>query len=74
MAKKLKQVFQKTPWIKYNFNWVCWPFKKNNKQLRRFSNLSPKTKTILVKTLLIPVMTYPSIPICTASQTQKRKM
>ncbi len=42
-------------------------------QLRRFSNLSPKIKTILVKTLLIPVMTCPSIPICTASQTQKRK-
>ncbi len=43
-------------------------------QLKRFSNLSPKIKTILVKTLLIPVMTCPSIPICTASQTQKREM
>lgn len=43
-------------------------------QLRRVSNLTPKIKTTLVKTLLIPVMTYPSIPICTASQTQKRKM
>ncbi len=42
--------------------------------MRRFSNLSPKVKTILVKTLLIPVMTYQSIPICKASQTKKRKM
>ncbi len=23
--------FRKTPWIKYNFNWVRWPFKKNDK-------------------------------------------
>ncbi len=43
-------------------------------QLRRFSNLTPKMKAILVKTLLIPVMEYPSIPICMASLTQKRKM
>ncbi len=28
----------------------------------------------LVKTLLIPVMEYPSIPICMASKTQKRKI
>ncbi len=43
-------------------------------QLRRFSNLTPQTKATLVKTLLIPVMEYPSIPICRASNTQKRKM
>ena len=43
-------------------------------QLRRFSNLTPKIKTILIKTLLIPVMEYPSIPICMASPSQKRKM
>ena len=43
-------------------------------QLRRFNNLTPKMKTTLVKTLLIPVMEYPSIPICMASKTQKRKM
>ncbi len=42
-------------------------------QLRRFNNLSPKMKTTLIKTLLIPVMEYPSIPICMASPTQKRK-
>ena len=43
-------------------------------QLRRFSNLTPKMKTTLVKTLLISVMEYPSIPICMASKTQQRKM
>jgi len=43
-------------------------------QLRRFSNLTPKIKTTLIKTLLIPVITYPSIPICMASLSQKRKM
>lgn len=43
-------------------------------QLRRFSNLTPKIKTTLVKTLLIPVMTYPPIPLCMASPTQKRQM
>ncbi len=42
-------------------------------QLRRFSKLTSKTKTILVKTLLISVMEYPPIPICMASLTQKRK-
>ncbi len=31
-------------------------------QLKRFRNLSPKMKTTLVKTLLIPVMEYPLIP------------
>ena len=43
-------------------------------QLRRFRKLSPKLKTILIKTLLIPVMEYPVIPICMASPTQKRNM
>lgn len=43
-------------------------------QIRRFSNLTPRLKTILIKTLLIPVLEYPSIPICMASPTQKRKM
>ncbi len=42
-------------------------------QLERFSKITPKMKTILVKTPLIPVMEYPSIPICMASLTQKRK-
>ncbi len=43
-------------------------------QLRRFRNLTPKMKSILVKTLLVPVLEYPPIPICMASNTQKRKM
>ncbi len=41
-------------------------------QLRRFGNLTSKIKAMLVKTLLIPVITYP--PICMASPSQKRKM
>ena len=43
-------------------------------QLRRFRNLSPKIKTTLIKTLLIPVLEYPPIPICTVSLTQKRNI
>ena len=43
-------------------------------QLRRFRNLTPKLKTTLIKTLLIPVLEYPTIPICMASITQKRKL
>jgi len=43
-------------------------------QLRRFNNLTPKLKTTLVKTLLIPVLEYPTIPICMASLSQKRKL
>ncbi len=43
-------------------------------QLRRFSSLSAKMKTTLIKTLLIPVMEYPPIPLCMASRSQKRKM
>ena len=43
-------------------------------QLNRFRNLTPKMKTTLIKTILIPVITYPSIPLCMASNSQKRKM
>ena len=43
-------------------------------QLRRFKNLTPKLKTTLIKTVLIPVLEYPTIPICMASETQKRKI
>lgn len=42
--------------------------------LRRFKNLSPKIKTTLVKTLLIPILEYPPIPICAQSLSQKRNM
>ena len=42
--------------------------------LRRFGNLTPKVKTTLIKTLLIPVITYPSIPTVMASKSQKKKM
>ncbi len=38
-------------------------------QLKRFSNFTSKMKTTLIKTLLIPVMEYPPIPICMASRT-----
>lgn len=40
----------------------------------RFRNLLTKTKTILVKSLIIPILEYPSIPNCVASTYQKRKM
>ena len=43
-------------------------------QLRRFQNLTPKWKAILIKTLLIPVLEYPAIPVCVASISQKKKM
>ncbi len=43
-------------------------------KLRRFTNLTPKIKATLVKTLLIPILEYPPIPICAASITQKRKL
>ena len=42
--------------------------------LKRFRNLSPKVKATLVKTLLIPILEYPPVPICAASLTQKRNM
>ena len=41
--------------------------------LKRFRNLTPKIKTILVKTLLVPVITYSAIPIVMAFKTQKKK-
>ncbi len=43
-------------------------------QLRRFSNLTSKMKTTLLKTLLIPVTEYPSIPICMTPGMQRTKM
>ncbi len=43
-------------------------------KLRRFSNLTPKLKTTPVKTLLLPILEYPVIPLCTASETQKKKL
>ncbi len=42
--------------------------------LRRFKSLSPKIKTTLIKTLLIPILEYPPIPICATSLTQKRNI
>ena len=41
---------------------------------QRFKNLTTKMKTTLIKTLLIPILEYPSIPICAASLTHKRNM
>ena len=40
-------------------------------KLRRFNNLTPKIKATLIKTLLIPVLEYPPIPICSLSKTKK---
>ena len=42
--------------------------------LRKFKNLSPKIKTTLVKTLLLPILEYPPIPLCATSLTQKRNI
>ena len=42
--------------------------------LRRFVNLTPKLKLTLIKTLLLPIIEYPVIPLCTTSLTQKRKL
>ncbi len=56
---------------------ICKTITKGNgilSQIRRFSKLTPKMKTMLVKTLLILVMEYPPVPICMASKTQKSKM
>ncbi len=39
--------------------------------LTRFRNLTPKIKTTLIKTLLIPVIEYPPVPLCSISKTQK---
>ena len=40
-------------------------------KLTRFRNLTPKLKTTLVKTLLIPVIEYPPVPTCSLSKFQK---
>ncbi len=40
-------------------------------KLKRFNNLTPKLKTTLVKTLLLPVIEYPPIPLCSISKSQK---
>ncbi len=42
------------------------------KKKRVFKNKTQKINTTLVKTLLTPVMEYPSIPICMASNTPKK--
>ncbi len=39
--------------------------------LTRFRNLTTKLKTTLIKTLLLPVIEYPPVPLCTISKTQK---
>ena len=38
--------------------------------LTRFRNLTTKLKTTLVKTLLIPVLEYPPVPLCALSKAQ----
>ena len=43
-------------------------------QLKRFSKLTPSIKVTLVKTLLIPVLEYPPIPMCSATKTQLLKL
>ncbi len=42
--------------------------------LRRFRNLSTKVKTTLIKTLLIPILEYPPIPLCSVSLHQKKNL
>ena len=42
--------------------------------LKRFSKLPPPLKATLIKTLLIPIIEYPPIPICGASKTQILKL
>ncbi len=37
--------------------------------LRRFTNLTPKIKTTLAKTVLIPILEYPPIPLSAVSLT-----
>ncbi len=39
--------------------------------LRRFSNLTPELKATLIKTLLIPVIEYPPVPLCSISKARK---
>ncbi len=40
-------------------------------KLRRFTNLTSKIKTTLVKTLLSPILEYPPVPLLVVSLTQK---
>ena len=40
----------------------------------RFKNLSPQVKTTLIKTLLVPILEYPPIPINATTNTQKLKL
>ncbi len=42
--------------------------------LTRFRNLTPKLKTTLVQTLLLPVIEYPPVPLCAISKTQTINM
>ncbi len=42
-------------------------------KLRRFIKLAPKLNLILVKFLLLLILEYPVISLCTTSLTQKRK-
>ena len=39
-------------------------------KLKRFTNLTPDIKATLIKTLLLPVLEYPSIPICNITKNQ----
>ena len=43
-------------------------------KLYRFASLTPEIKTTLVKTLLLPILEYPPIPLICASKTQQLKM
>lgn len=43
-------------------------------QLYRFSHMSTKIKTQLVKTLILPILDYPPVPTHTLSKTQIRKL
>ncbi len=42
--------------------------------LYRFKNLTPEIKTTLIKTLLVPVLEYPPIPINATTNTQKLQL
>ena len=43
-------------------------------KLRRFEKLSPKIKSHLYKTLILPILEYPAVPCCIASKENKMKM
>ncbi len=42
-------------------------------KLRRFSNLIPKLKTTLFKTLLLPIIEYPIISLCITLRKHKKR-